>query len=258
MSAAKPRRAGGRRADQLRPIELYRGVLRQPAGSAYIRMGGTEVLVAASVEPSVPGWLKGSGKGWVTAEYGMLPGSVPERAPRNKPSGRSQEIQRLIGRSLRASIDLSRLGERLITLDCDVIEADGGTRTAAITAAYVALVDAVRALRKRGDLAEDPIKSPVAAVSVGMVNGTPMLDLCYEEDSAAEVDMNVVGLGDGAFVELQATGEHGTFGREDLARFLGLAEAGLKELFRLQRDCLKGAASRRVPIPAKPKAKGRA
>jgi ribonuclease PH len=211
-------------------------------------MGNTVVLVAATVEEQVPPWLRGKGRGWVTAEYDMLPGSVSDRSPRGKQSGRSQEIQRLIGRALRASIDLEKLGERRITVDCDVLEADGGTRTASITAAYVALREATDCLVASGAIPESPIVTSVAAVSVGILQGDVLLDLCYEEDAGADVDMNVVATGTGDLVEVQGTAEGKTFSLRDNQSMLKLALRGIERLRRAQERCLEnpGAGPRRL------------
>lgn len=231
-------RSDGRAVGSLRRIRLVRSCVRQAAGSALIRAGNTQVLVAATVEEKVPSFLRGRGTGWVTAEYGMLPGSVTERAPRNKISGRGMEIQRLIGRSLRAVVNLSALGERTITLDCDVLDADGGTRTAAITAAWVALREACDRLRAAKLISVDPILDTVSAVSVGRVDGTLLLDLCQEEDSRAEVDCNIVATGAGKLVEVQGTAERGAYTQRELARMVALGLAGTRRLSRLQRRCV--------------------
>ncbi len=236
-------RPGGRKAGELRPVGIERGYLKQAAGSALVSFGMTRVLCAASVEDSVPPFLRGKGQGWVTAEYGMLPASTNTRqqreAARGKQSGRTLEIQRLIGRSLRSVVDLKALGERSITLDCDVIEADGGTRTAAVTGSWVALVDAVRSLIRNGTLPvsswKEIVTGQVAAVSVGIVGGRVALDLCYEEDSAAETDMNVVMTGEGGYVELQGTAERGSFSERELRALLACARKGIAELLALQR-----------------------
>jgi ribonuclease PH len=237
-SASEPsfRRPDGRTPRQLRRLVIDRGVIGHAEGSAQVRMGKTRVLCTATVEDRVPHWLRGQGRGWVTAEYGMLPRSTGERTPRSaQTGGRAQEIQRLIGRSLRAVTDLKAFGERLIVVDCDVIEADGGTRTAAINGALVALHDAFVTLSNRGHLAGPPLRDAVAAVSVGLVNGVACLDLDYPEDSGAQVDMNVVMTGQGRFVEIQGTGESTTFGDDDLKRLLGLARVGIRRIVTLQR-----------------------
>lgn len=234
-------RPSKRRADELRPVRFQRGYQQHAEGSVLVEFGGTRVLCSASVEERVPPFLKGKGQGWVTAEYGMLPRSThtrnPREAARGRQGGRTLEIQRLVGRSLRAVLDLRALGERTITLDCDVIQADGGTRTAAITGAYVALVDAVTELRARG-LAKDPVHGQVAAVSVGIYRGLPVLDLDYAEDAEAETDMNVVMNDAGAFIELQGTAEGHAFHRAELDQLLELAAGGIGELLALQRAAL--------------------
>ncbi len=238
-------RSGQRAADQLRPVRITRGYTVHAEGSVLIEFGRTRVLCTASVEERVPPHKKGSGEGWVTAEYGMLPRATHTRsdreAARGKQSGRTQEIQRLIGRSLRAVFDLSALGERTITLDCDVLQADGGTRTAAITGAWVAAHDAVHQLLAEGKLQRSPILHPVAAVSVGIVGGVPVLDLDYVEDAGCETDMNVVMTGAGHFVELQGTAEGEPFSREDLQQLLTLADGGIQQLIAMQRAALAGA-----------------
>ena len=237
-------RSGGRAADQMRPIRLTRGYTVHAEGSVLVEFGATRVLCTASVEEKVPGHKRGSGEGWVTAEYGMLPRATHTRsdreAARGKQSGRTQEIQRLIGRSLRSVFDLKALGERTIQLDCDVLQADGGTRTASITGAFVAAHDAVSQLMAQGKLQASPIISPVAAISVGMLEGTPLLDLEYTEDAACDTDMNVVMTGVGHFVELQGTAEGAAFSRRDLNALLALAEKGIGELMAIQRQCLAG------------------
>lgn len=233
-----------REAAQLRPVKITTGYLLTAEGSALIEVGHTRVLCAASVEDAVPSWLRNSGRGWVTAEYSMLPRATATRTPREiskgKPSGRTQEIQRLIGRSLRAVTNLEGLGERVIIVDCDVLQADGGTRTAAITGGYVALALAVRKLLEFGVLTRNPLRDMVAATSVGIVGGTAMLDLAYDEDSQAEVDMNVVLTGSGEFVELQATAEKATFGDERLAELISLARKGAADLFAAQAEAVGG------------------
>ena len=232
------KRSDGRAPDELRAVELELGFTENPAGSVLIRTGKTIVLCTATLEKSVPGWLRGSGKGWVTAEYSMLPGSTDTRSEREaqkgKLSGRTQEIQRLIGRSLRAVIDLNALGERAIYIDCDVLQADGGTRTASVTGGYVALAAACKRLVEVGLLKQSPLHDSVAAISVGMLDGEILLDLPYSEDSRAEVDMNVVQTGSGRLVEVQGTGEGGTFDRKLLDRMLDVAEKGIAELAAIQ------------------------
>ena len=236
MSASTIPRHDGRRPDQLRPVTIIRDYLRHPEGSVLVSFGDTKVLCTASVEEKVPPFLKGRGQGWVTAEYGMLPRSTNTRTSRERtgPSGRSQEIQRLVGRSLRAVVEMPKLGERTIWVDCDVIQADGGTRTAAITGAFVAVTDAVGTLLKSGALSGSPIRDAVAAISVGMVGRRAVLDLDYVEDSTAEVDMNVVMTGAGAFVEVQGTAEQTPFSKERLDELLALASAGIAQLVALQ------------------------
>src|SRR5580693_4807303 len=232
-------RVDQREPGQMRPVTITTEYLLTAEGSALIEMGNTRVLCAASIEETVPGFLRGAGKGWVTAEYSMLPRATATRTPREiskgRASGRTMEIQRLIGRSLRSVVDLSALGERSVILDCDVLQADGGTRTAAITGAYIALSSAIRQLVKCKALKNSPLLDFVAATSVGVVGGVAMLDLCYQEDSQAEVDMNVVMTGSGKFVELQATAEKTAFDDAQLAALLGLARAGIGELTVIQR-----------------------
>jgi len=231
-------RPGGRTPDQLRPLTLTPDFVRTAEGSILISLGNTKVLTNATVEQGVPGWLRNSGRGWVTAEYSMLPRSTVTRSPREsekgKIGGRTHEIQRLIGRSLRSVVDMQLLGERTVILDCDVIQADGGTRTAAITGAAVALAIAMNGLVKAGVLKQSPMKQMVAATSVGIVSGAQLLDLCYEEDSQAEVDMNVVMTADGGLVETQATAEKGNYSRAQLNSLIDLAEVGMKEIFAAQ------------------------
>jgi len=235
-------RPDGRDADALRPITYELGYQEWAAGSVLFSMGRTRVLCAASVADEAPRWLRGSGSGWVTGEYSMLPAATAERTAREvnrgRPGGRTQEIQRLIGRSLRAVTDLSRLGERTITIDCDVLQADAGTRTAAITGGYIALAIALRGLAVAGKAPDGLLTDSVAAVSVGMVGGQPVLDLCYEEDAGADVDCNVVMTGSGALVEVQGTAEGEPFSRADLDALLDLASAGIAELTKIQRDVL--------------------
>ncbi len=232
-------RIGGRQFDQLRSIEIHRGYSKHAEGSVLICYGDTRVICTASAEKGVPAFLRGSGQGWVTAEYGMLPRSTNERmareAARGKQSGRTQEIQRLIGRSLRAAVDMSSLGENTIRIDCDVIQADGGTRTASITGACVALFDAIDSL----DLDVAPVRQLIAAVSVGIVAGQPLLDLEYVEDSGADTDMNVVMTEKGKFIEVQGTAEADPFDRQQLDKMLSLAEKGILELNELQRSALE-------------------
>jgi ribonuclease PH len=239
MSFTRP---GGRAADQLRPIRITRGFTIHAEGSVLIEFGNTKVLCTASVEEKVPPHKRGSGEGWVTAEYGMLPRSTHTRsdreAARGKQSGRTQEIQRLIGRSMRAVFDLKALGERTVQLDCDVLQADGGTRTAAITGAFVAAQDAVTKLLAQGKLAASPILGPVAAVSVGIVQGVPVLDLEYTEDVSCDTDMNVVMTGAGHYVEVQGTAEGAAFTRAEMDELLRLAEKGIAELVLLQARAL--------------------
>ena len=231
-------RPDGRNPDELRPVEIATGYLKTAEGSALITIGNTQVLCAASVETSVPAFLRNTGQGWVTAEYSMLPRATATRTAREvakgRPSGRTHEIQRLIGRSLRAVIDLKMLGERSIILDCDVIQADGGTRVASITGAWVALALAVKQMQKYKMVAKSPLTGAVAAISVGMLNGDPILDLCYEEDSRADVDANVVMTGDGRFIEFQATAEHKSFDDDQLGSMTALARKGIAELIAIQ------------------------
>jgi len=235
-------RSGGRAADALRTVRISRHYTVHAEGSVLVEFGATKVLCTASVEDKVPGHQKGSGEGWVTAEYGMLPRATHRRndreAARGKQSGRTQEIQRLIGRSMRAVFDLKKLGERTIHLDCDVLQADGGTRTASITGAFVAAQDAVSHLLAAGKILESPILDHVAAISVGMVKGAPLLDLDYTEDAACDTDMNVVMTGAGHFVEVQGTAEGAAFSRQDMNALLGLAEKGIAELIFLQQHSL--------------------
>ncbi len=242
MSERSDGRSDGRADDQLRPVTITRNWLDHAAGSVLVEFGRTRVLCVASASEGVPRWRKGSGLGWVTAEYAMLPGSTNTRTDREsvrgRIGGRTHEISRLVGRSLRAIIDYKALGENTIVLDCDVLQADGGTRTAAITGAYVALADAVTHLRNNGALTGEPLVGSVAAVSVGIVDGTPRLDLHYDDDVRAETDMNVVMTGDGKFVEVQGTAEGAPFDRAELDALLALAEQGCGELTRLQTEAL--------------------
>jgi ribonuclease PH len=230
-------RIDGRTNNELRKVEITRGFLKHPEGSVLIKTGDTHVICTATVEEGVPNWLVGSGHGWVTAEYGMLPRATTERNPRNQTSGRTYEIQRIIGRCLRAAVDMNRLGENTIKIDCDVIQADGGTRTASVTGAYVALCDALSYMVNMGIVTDMPLVGPVAAVSVGLVNSECMLDLTYAEDSTAGVDMNVF-MRDNEFVEVQGTGEASTYGRKTLDTLLDLAIEGIGKLMHIQADVL--------------------
>ncbi len=238
-------RPDGRKPDQLRDIEIAPHYLKTAEGSALITVGNTQVLCAASVEQSVPGFLRNSGKGWVTAEYSMLPRATATRSPREvtkgRAGGRTHEIQRLIGRSLRAIVDTAALGERSILIDCDVIQADGGTRVASITGAYVALALAVKRMLTFKMISKTPLSGAVAAVSVGILKGEALLDLCYEEDSQADVDANVVMTDSGKFVEFQATAEHNAFDDPDMDRMRTLARAGIADILQLQKEVLAGA-----------------
>lgn len=235
-------RADGRTPNQLRPIRITRGFTTNPAGSVLIEYGNTRVMCTASVETGVPRFKKDSGEGWLTAEYSMLPAATHERMPREsmkgKVKGRTHEISRLIGRSLRAAVDLTQLGENTINIDCDVLQADGGTRTASITGAYIALADAIDHLKAQGVVPGEPLLPPIAAVSVGILDGHAILDLPYEEDSRAEVDMNVIMTAAGEFVEIQGTGEHNTFTKKQLDDMLELAERGCHELIQTQLSSL--------------------
>ena len=235
-------RADGRALDQLRTIRITRGFTSNPAGSVLIEYGNTRVMCTASIELGVPRFKRDSGEGWLTAEYSMLPAATHDRMPREsmrgKVKGRTHEISRLVGRSLRAAVDLSQLGENTINIDCDVLQADGGTRTASITGAYVALADAIAVLKAEGVVPGEPLLPPVAAVSVGLVDGNVCLDLPYEEDSRAEVDLNVVMTERGNFVEVQGTGENGDFSRDQLGLMLDSAEKGCRELIAAQRAAL--------------------
>ncbi|MFN4042511.1 MAG: ribonuclease PH [Brevundimonas sp.] len=241
-------RPSERTPEQLRPVTLETGVNRYAEGSCLVSFGHTKVLVTASVEEKVPGWMRNTGQGWVTAEYGMLPRATHTRGRREaaagKQSGRTQEIQRLIGRSLRAVVDLKALGERQVLIDCDVIQADGGTRTASITGAWVAMAQALGYLRAEGVLSADPILDQVAAVSCGVFNDLPVLDLDYEEDSTAEADSNFVLTGAGQIVEIQATGEKRGFSRDEFDRLFELAEIGCRDLFVMQKQAVDAALKR--------------
>ncbi len=235
-------RIDNRKPDELRQVKIQTSYLATAEGSALIELGNTRVLCAASIEETVPGWLRRGGRGWVTAEYSMLPRATNTRTVREvnkgRPSGRTLEIQRLIGRSLRSVVDMEALGERTIIVDCDVIQADGGTRTASITGAYVALALAVKQLVEFKAVPSNPLQGVVAATSVGILKSEPVLDLCYEEDSQAEVDMNVVMTGKGQFVEVQATAEKDSFNDEQLAQMLGLARSGIGQLLEFQKQAL--------------------
>ncbi|MBT7307073.1 MAG: ribonuclease PH, partial [Gammaproteobacteria bacterium] len=235
-------RPSKRAPDQMREIKITRNYTKHAEGSVLVEFGDTKVICTASVEDRIPRWLKGQGKGWVTAEYGMLPRSTGSRmgreAARGKQGRRTMEIQRLIGRSLRAAIDLKVLGEQQITVDCDVIQADGGTRTASITGAFVALSDAIQQLMERGVVKSNPIVTPIASVSVGVYKGTPVLDLDYDEDSSAETDMNVVMNGAGQFIEVQGTAEEAPFSMEEMQQMLVLAGEGISQLIEHQKEAL--------------------
>lgn len=235
-------RVDGRRADQLRPVVIERNFIKHAEGSVLIAVGDTKVICTASVEDKVPPFLRGLGEGWITAEYAMLPRATEVRnvreASRGKQGGRTHEIQRLIGRALRAVVDLKAIGERTIWIDCDVIQADGGTRTSSITGAYIALVDALTKLKEQENWETLPITDYLAAISVGIVDGQVLLDLCYQEDSQAEVDLNVVMTGSGKLVEIQGTAEAETFTRQELTAMLDLAESGINELVKIQRRVL--------------------
>ncbi len=235
-------RQDGRIPQELRPVTITRNYLAHAEGSVLIEVGMTKVICAATVEDRVPPFLKGKGEGWITAEYGMLPRATNQRTQREvvrgKPSGRTMEIQRLIGRALRSAIDLKRLGERTLWLDCDVIQADGGTRTASITGAFVAMVDALDSIRQKGIIERLPVTDYLAATSVGIVDGTPLLDLAYEEDSRAQVDMNLVMTGAGGLVEIQGTGEEGPFSKDQFESLMRLAESGVEQLIGIQRASL--------------------
>ncbi len=234
-------RVDGRKADELRRLKITKNYIRAAEGSVLIEMGDTKVICTATVDNSVPPFLRGKGTGWVTAEYAMLPRSSSQRIQRerSKVGGRTHEIQRLIGRSLRSVVDMHALGERTVLIDCDVVQADGGTRTASITGAYVALVEALRHIKKHGLIEAIPIRDFLAAISVGIVGGKPMLDLCYVEDSGAEVDMNLVMTGTGKIVEVQGTAEGEPFSRTELGKLIALGEKGIRALVKKQRELLK-------------------
>ncbi|HEV3197720.1 MAG TPA: ribonuclease PH [Bryobacteraceae bacterium] len=236
-------RTDNRQPGEMRPVEIVVDYLMTAEGSALIKVGNTHVLCAATIEDSVPPFLRNSGKGWVTAEYSMLPRATAKRTPREvtkgRPSGRTHEIQRLIGRSVRSVVDMAALGERTVMIDCDVLQADGGTRTASVTGAFVALTLALRQLVRYGALKSMPIRDFIAATSVGLVGRVPMLDLCYDEDSQADVDMNVVMTGSGRFVEVQATAERGAFDDEQMASLIALARVGIAQLIEIQKKVAK-------------------
>ena len=236
-------RIDGRKNDQVRHTKVTRNYIKHAEGSVLIEVGDTKVICTASIEDKVPPFLKGTGEGWITAEYNMLPRSTATRKVRDiarlKLDGRTMEIQRLIGRAIRSVVDLNKLGERTIWVDCDVIQADGGTRTTSITGAFIALVDAVNKIHKQKSFKVYPIRKFVCATSVGIVGEEKLLDLCYEEDSNAKVDMNIIGTDDGQFVEIQGTGEEAPFTRSELNEILDLGEKGIKQMIQLQKDCLK-------------------
>src|SRR3990167_1854420 len=232
-------RNDGRGLDKIRKVQIHRNYIKYAEGSCLMELGNTRVICTASIEESVPPFLKGTGTGWVTAEYGMLPRSCKTRIQRGRDSGRTYEIQRLVGRSLRAVTEMKEIGERAIWIDCDVIQADGGTRTASITGSFVALVDALNKLKKDGLIKKIPIKDFVAATSVGILNKELILDLTYEEDSQADVDMNIVMTGSGEFIEIQGTAERKTFNKDQLDKLLGLAQKGIEGLIDTQRNLLK-------------------
>jgi len=238
------KRSDGRSFDQLRKINIARGFMKNADGSCLIEMGDTKVVCTATVDKFVPMFLKNTGIGWVTAEYGMLPRSVQKRIPRerDKSSGRTMEIQRLIGRSLRNVVNTGKLGERSVIIDCDVVQADGGTRTASIIGGFIAMVEGLHKLAKNGQIGELPVIDYVAAISVGIVKGNPCLDLCFEEDSSADVDMNVVMKGSGEFIEVQGTGEKQSFSQDELILMLGLAKKGISEILEVQKQALGGEA----------------
>lgn len=234
-------RSDGRSNEKIRPVKITTDYIKHAEGSCLIELGQTKVICTASVDSKVPPHLKDTGSGWVTAEYAMLPRATNTRNQREraKLSGRTFEIQRLIGRAMRSCVDLMQLGEKTVIIDCDVIQADGGTRVASITGAYVALVKALRTMKDKGQISAIPLKNQIAAVSVGMINGEILLDLCYEEDSKADVDMNVVVTGDGGFIEVQGTGENSTFSKEELDKMLQSAQKGIAELLKVQKEALK-------------------
>ncbi|MDD5044659.1 MAG: ribonuclease PH [Candidatus Omnitrophica bacterium] len=236
------KRNDGRKETELRPLKITRNYIKYAEGSCLIELGNTKVICTATVEETVPQFLRDTGTGWVSAEYGMIPRSCSVRVPRNKNSGRTFEIQRLVGRSLRAVTDMKELGPRTVWIDCDVIQADGGTRTASITGSFIALADALNRIYKSGVINKIPLKDYVAATSIGIVDGTPLLDLAYEEDVRAEVDMNIVMTADGEFIEIQGTAERETFDKTQMNMLLELAEKGIKELVSYQKKLLKDIA----------------
>lgn len=251
---AKPatRRADGRTATALRRVQIVRGVARLAEGSAWIRLGNTQVLCTVTVDERLPNWMRGTkGQGWISAEYGMLPRSVPERAARGRVSGRSFEIQRLIGRCLRAAVDLGAIGERMITVDCDVLDADGGTRVASITAGWVALYDCFERMRAARQIAANPLKGRVAAVSVGLVDGVGLLDLCHSEDSRAQVDLNIVGTAEGKLVEIQGAAEGEPFEESDVRQLMRIARRGLAGMFRAQDKAIARPSRPGIDLPGR-------
>jgi ribonuclease PH len=246
------RRADGRTPAALRKVQIVRGVARLAEGSAWIRLGNTQVLCTVTVDERLPNWMRGSkGQGWITAEYGMLPRAVPERAARGRVSGRSFEIQRLIGRCLRAAVDLRAMGERMITVDCDVLDADGGTRVASITAAWVALYDCFERMRAAKQISGDPLKNRIAAVSVGLVDGVGLLDLCHTEDSRAQVDLNIVGTLEGKLVEIQGAAEGEPFEESDVRQLIRIARRGLAGMFRAQEKAIARPGRPGIDLPGR-------
>lgn len=241
-------RIDGRNNNETREIKITRNYIKYPQGAVLVEFGDTKVICTATIEDKVPTFLKGAGEGWITCEYSMLPGSTQTRKPREvskgKVDGRTAEVQRLIGRALRSVVDLKKIGERTIWIDCDVIQADGGTRTASVTGSFVALIDAINSIYEEGKIENYPINNYVAAVSVGVLDGEIILDLCYDEDFKAIVDMNVVMTDDGRFVEIQGTGEEGPFSKDEMERMLLLAEEGIKRIIQIQKDSLKEAANK--------------
>jgi ribonuclease PH len=248
-----PERADGRKANAVRKVQIIRGAARLADGSAWIRLGNTQVLCTVTVDDRLPNWMRGTkGQGWITAEYGMLPRAVPERAARGRVSGRSFEIQRLIGRCLRAAVDLRAVGERLITVDCDVLDADGGTRVASITGGWVALYDCFERMRAAKQIRHDPLKGRIAAVSVGLVDGAGLLDLCHSEDSRAQVDLNIVGTLDGKLVEIQGAAEGEPFEESDVRQLIKIARRGLATMFRAQEKAIAAPGRPGIDLPQQP------